>query len=117
MRRQRSGGIRFFSAFLALAAVATMFTATGNRLTQDANAFSVAQINLVTSPASIDVAPFLFSSPLPITVSNQTGKFARITGITLGNGFYSISTPTTCAVGVTLAPLNTCIITLIAAAS
>ena len=114
MRQRKSRGARFFSAVVALAAGATIFSIAGNRLTQDANAIVPAPvINLVSSPASLNVTPYIPTSPLAVTVNNQTGMVARITGITLGNGFYTMSTPTTCSVGLNMGPGNSCIITLV----
>jgi hypothetical protein len=69
-------------------------------------------INLVSSQASLNVAEYTPTTPLTVTVNNQTGMVARITGITLAAGFYSMSTPTTCSVGQNLGPGNSCIITL-----
>jgi len=116
IRRQATRGARFFAAFIAIAAAATFLGVTGNRLISDADAGPGPSINLVTSPAVLDVSIYVPTSPLTVPVNNMTGKFARITGITgitLANGFYAIGAPTTCTVGLTLGPGNSCTITLV----
>jgi len=130
LRRQSGRAGRLFGALLALVAGTTLFTATGQRVVSEAQAFISPAINLVVSPSSLVVTPFVPSSPLTVTVTNNSGQSARITGISLDSGavgvavpgkaivaFYSIDPSSQCQVGTTLSPLNACTITLILAES
>ena len=113
LRRQSARGQRLFGWMLALVTGATLLSVTGYRMVSEAQAVPPsAVINLVTSPGTLDLGPFFDSSPITVTVTNTTGKFAHINDITLDSGPYTVVAPTTCAVGLSLPPGGTCTITV-----
>jgi hypothetical protein len=117
LRRRNTRGGRLFGWMLALIAGTVFFAATGQRLVSDAQALlPLPAINLVVSPGTLDVVPYSPTDPLNVTVTNTTGKFARIISITLGSGptAYDLdpSSLTTCVVNLTLPPNATCNISM-----
>jgi hypothetical protein len=113
MRRQRLRGRKLLSALLAVAASATMFGVTGERIISTASAVAPVVILDLTSP-TVNVGALVPNAFVQVNVLNNTGQSAQITSITLDNGIYLVSTPTTCTVGVVLAPSTTCSIMLAA---
>jgi len=130
LRRQQGRAGRLFGGLLAVVAGTTLFTAVGQRIMSEAYAVLPAPaISLVTSPGSLDVLPYLPTTPLDVVVTNNSGRTARITAIDLQSllfgsgsgarakaliGQYSIHQSSTCAVGTVLSNGNTCTISLIA---
>jgi len=114
LRRQTGRAARLSGWLLALLAGATLIAATGQRIVSDASAGAPPGLSLTSSPSTISVAVYAPTSPLGVTVTNNSGQSARLTGITLDPGFYSFAQPTTCIAGSTiLAPGDTCTITLV----
>ena len=113
IRRNRGRGARFFGVLVALAAGSVLFSMAGPRVVQQAHALLPSPaISLISSPGTLDVSPYLATSPLTVTVTNNTGELAHITAVTLGNGVYAIGAPTTCTVDLVMTPGSTCTVTL-----
>ena len=115
LRRRAGRGGRLFGWALALVAGTTLVGVTGQRPISEAQAIvaPITLINLSVSPAILNVGPFSAGDPLlTVEVTNTTGQSIRITSITLDPGPYSVTTPTTCAVGGILAASAQCTITL-----
>jgi hypothetical protein len=115
LRRQNARGARLFGWMLAVIAGTAFFSATGQRLVSDAQALMVLPtLNLISSPATLDVAPYSPLSPLTVTVTNGSGKFATINSITLNPSStpYTVSGESSCSRTPILAPSATCIIML-----
>jgi hypothetical protein len=112
MRRQRLRGRKLLGALLAVAASATMFGVTGERIISTASAAAPVVILDLTSP-TVNVGALVPNTFVQVNVVNNTGQGAQITSITLDNGIYLITTPTTCTVGLVLASGATCSIMLV----
>jgi len=112
LRRRNIRGGRFLGAMVVMIAGATMLGIVGQRLISEARASGpVTLIDLSTSPATLDILPFA-PNFLTAEVVNTSGNTVQITSITLAPGPYLITTPTTCATSLILAPSAECSISL-----
>ncbi len=113
LRRRHIHGGRFFGAMVVVIAGATMLGIIGQRPIREAQAVApVTIIDLSTSPATLNILPFL-PSPLTAEVVNTSGNSVQITAITLAPGPYGITAPTTCVTSLILAPSAKCSIALL----
>jgi len=130
LRRQTGRAGRLLGGLLALVAGTTLFTATGQQVVSPAHANPLTLLSLTVSPSALDVTSYVPTSPLVVTVMNNSGQSARITAIDLNTfvgmgtntdnrakqsiiGFYTISNASQCQLGTVLSPGVSCTITLI----
>jgi hypothetical protein len=113
--RRRAVRGRLFGWLLAVSA-ATLAVVGGERVISEAQAIlPPAAITLSVSPGTLDLLTYWNSNidPLTVTVTNATGQSVRITSVAVDNtNLYGLSTPTTCVVGLVLAPNSQCTVTL-----
>ena len=72
-------------------------------------------IDLSVSPGTLEMSTYWNSNvdPLTVTVTNTTAQSVRINSVATDNTtLYILSTPTTCGVGLVLAPKAPCTVTL-----
>lgn len=112
LRRQRRTGVRLLGALLAMVAAGSLSPLAVPDIVTRAHAGIAPVINLSTTPGTIDLAPYVPLTPLIVPVTNASGLAVQISAITLGAGYYVLSSPTTCVAGGTLAPGATCNITV-----